>query len=479
MMTPCDERPLRVAIVGSGPAGMYAAGHLLEGPAGTYLGGELVDMVDRHVEVDVFDRLATPWGLVRGGVAPDHPEKKRVSKVFEAIAARPGFRFFGNVDIGRDITAAELAEWYDAVIYAVGAAGNRELAIPGHKLSGCFPAGEFVAWYNGHPDYSQLDFDLSGARAVIVGNGNVALDVARILTVDVSVLAQTDISDVALTALRDSAIREVVILGRRDPVHAAFNTPELEELGHLNAADVIIDGDIECQDTMPGPADPTVVRKLQTLRHLAARARDEQRKRIVFRFFAAPVRLLGAERVEAVVVAHNEMGRHPDGGLEFYTTGEESVIETALVLGAIGYQSAPIIGLPFDDRRCVVPHRAGRVVDGDAVVPGTYVTGWIKRGPTGIIGTNKKCARETVQSLLEDAAANRLATCTTFSADAVTEVVRTRTPAAVPYAGWKAIDRDERQAGQRDGRPRVKYVTTDQLLSVAATARGALGSTAH
>ena len=472
-MTGFDQRALRVAIVGSGPAGMYAAGHLLESPAGTYLRGNLVDMVDRHVEVDVFDRLPTPWGLVRAGVAPDHPEKKRVSKVFEAVAARQGFRFFGNVEVGRDVTPTELAEWYDAVIYAVGAAGSRELAVPGDDLSGCFSAREFVAWYNGHPDYSQLQFDLSSARAVIVGNGNVALDVARILTLDVGTLQQTDISDVALKMLQDSAIREVVILGRRGPAHAAFNTPELEELGHLDSADVIIDGDLQSQyqDTVVGTGDPTMVRKLQTLRQLAERQQRDGRKRIVFRFFTSPIRLLGAEQVEGIVVARNELERHADGHLEIHTTGEESVIDAGLVLSAIGYQGSPIVGLPFDDRRCVVPHRAGRVVAADGVVPGAYVTGWIKRGPTGIIGTNKKCARETVHSLLTDVSMGRLATSTTLSADAIAEVVRKRKPDAVPYAGWKAIDRDERRAGQRDGRPRVKFITTHQLLSAAAAAR--------
>ena len=474
-MTMFEDRPLRVAIVGSGPAGMYAAGHLLEGPAGTYLGGDLVDMVDRQVEVDVFDRLPTPWGLVRAGVAPDHPEKKGVSKVFEAIAARPGFRFFGKVEIGRDVAHADLAEWYDAVIYAVGAAGNRELAIPGQELTGCFSAGAFVAWYNGHPDYSHLEFDLSSTRAVIIGNGNVALDVARILTLDIGVLQQTDISDVALKTLQDSAIREVVILGRRGAADAAFNTPELEELGHSDAADVIIEGDVESrnQATEFGTANRTMVRKLRTLRRMAERDPSEQRKRIVFRFFASPVRLLGTDRVEAVVVGRNEVDRHSDGHLEIRTTGEESVIETSLVLSAIGYRGAPMIGLPFDDRRCVVPNRGGRVVDADKTVPGAYVTGWIKRGPTGIIGTNKKCARESVHALVADAAARRLPTGATLSADAVTEVLRKRKLDVVPYAGWKAIDRDERRAGQRDGRPRVKYLTSEQLCAAATAQRRA------
>ena len=457
-------RPLRVAVVGAGPAGIYAAGHLLAGPAGTYVDGRLVDLTDGPVEVDVLERLPTPWGLVRGGVAPDHPDKKLVAELFETIARRPGFRFFGNVEVGRDVQPAELTRWYDAVIYAVGAAGDRALAIPGEALAGCLSAREFVAWYNGHPDYSDLRVDLSCERAVIIGNGNVALDVARILTLDCEALARTDIADHALRALRGSAIREVVILGRRGHLQAAFNTPELEELMRLPGVDLVVD-EVPTADDMLDPPGWSVQRKLDVLRDCASSPPARRRKRIVLRFLTSPTALTGTDRVESVLVVRNRLEHGADRRVRVRPTDERSAIPTGLVLRAIGYFGQSVPGLPFDEERGVIPNNGGRVLAGDQPTPGTYVTGWIKRGPSGIIGTNKKCSRDTVRALLADAVAERLPTGNTLDATAAATALSGRQPALVDDAGWRAIDRLERTAGRLTDRPRVKLSTMQELLS--------------
>ncbi|MET9213481.1 MULTISPECIES: FAD-dependent oxidoreductase [unclassified Nocardia] len=426
-------KPLRVAVVGAGPSGLYAAGHLLEGPGGTYLDGRLTALHTRAVEVDVFDRLPTQWGLVRHGVAPDHPDKKQVATVFEQIAARPGFRFFGNIEVGRDVLTRELAQWYDAVVYAVGATGDATLGIPGEDLPGCLAARAFVAWYNGHPDYSTAPIDLSGERAVVIGNGNVAMDVARLLTTPIDTLARTDIADHALDALRASRVREVVVLGRRGRQHGAFNNPELEELGHLPGVDLaVVHGEPEDSAAL----DPSTARKLRTLHDYATRPSTGAERRIVLRFQTSPLEVLGTESVRGLRV------RGPDG---------DEVLDAGLVLRAIGYFGTPTPGLPFDHDRGVIPHTDGRITG----VPGSYVTGWIKRGPRGIIGTNKKCARDTVRSLLADADAGALRPGT-HTGEQVERALRERRPALVDQVGWLALDHHERAAGLAAGRPRVK-----------------------
>lgn len=468
-----DSRPLRVAIVGSGPAGMYAAGHLLGNPGGTYVDGILMRLTDAAVEVDVFERLPTPWGLVRGGVAPDHPEKKLVARVFERIAARPGFRFFGNVEVGRDLQPAELAEWYDAVIYAVGASADPHLDIPGEDLAGCVSARQFVGWYNGHPDLADLRVDLTCERAVIVGNGNVALDVARILALHPNELAGTDIADHALEALRGSAIREVVILGRRDHCSAAFANPELDELAKLTDVDVAVDPPaIPTQaEARAAGADWNTRRKLETLRRFAARPAKAGSRRIVLRFLSAPVEFVGDTSVEGVLVCRNRLEPGSDGRMRAVPTDETSCITAGLVVRAVGYHGAPIPGIPFDKWRGVIPHEAGRVVDTGGVAPGSYVTGWIKRGPSGIIGTNKKCARDTVRSLLDDASSDRLPTRGTRNAEDVAALVRARRPTIVTYQDWKIIDRLERRNGRLAERPRVKLTRRSDLLAEGAKSR--------
>ena len=451
------NRPLRVAIVGSGPAGMYSLEHLLE-------------KRDLQVEVDVFERLPVPWGLVRFGVAPDHPEKKLVAdRLFSYFLGRPNVRFFGNVEIGKDIHTEELADWYDGVIYAVGADSDTQMGIPGEELPGSSAAREFVAWYNGHPDFSDLEYDLSGKRAVIVGNGNVALDVARILTMPLEDLEQTDIADYALAALRESNIEEVVLLGRRGHFQTAFSNPELEELEHLQGVDVTVEADDfpANNDQMLDDTGWETRRKVKTLFRLAERKVDGAKKRIVFRFLSSPVELVGDGKVEKVLVIRNHLELDENGQLKAHPSEEEYPIDTGLVLRAIGYRGHPFPGLPFDEQRGVIDNVDGRVADNGEIMPGSYVTGWIKRGPRGIIGTNKQCAGETVAYLLADIEASNDDIGSALAADKILATVEERNPDYVPLQSWWKIDRSERQAGREQNRPRVKCSNKRQLLLLA------------
>ncbi|MHB8658936.1 MAG: FAD-dependent oxidoreductase [Solirubrobacteraceae bacterium] len=454
------ENPLRVAIVGSGPAGFYAAGRLLASQA-------------ISVVTDVFDRLATPWGLVRAGVAPDHPKIKSVTRVYEKTAASPGFRFHGNIEVGRDVSHGELTAHYHAVLYAVGTPRDRKLGIPGEDLPGSHAATEFVAWYNGHPDYALEQFDLTARRAVVVGNGNVALDVARMLSLAPDELAVTDIADHALHALRESSIEEVVILGRRGPAQAAFTNPELRELADLELADVVlnpreIELDSYSRDYLES-ANATSKRNLETLRQFAERSPTGKPKRVVLRFLISPVEILGKDHVEAILLERNTLVTGEDGTLRAQPTGERETLEAGIVFRSIGYVGAHLPGVPFDERRSTVLNDRGRVLDtetGDPL-PGIYVAGWIKRGPSGVIGTNKKCAQETTALLLEDYAAGRLPT-PSGSPEALLEALRERGVATVDYTGWEAIDAHERELGETQGRPRVKLVQRDELLARAS-----------
>ncbi len=375
-----DNQTTRIAVVGSGPAGFYAAGHLLK---------------ESNVEVDMLERLPTPHGLVRSGVAPDHPKIKTVTRVYEKTSAHPRFRFFGNVELGRDVTVDELREHYHAIIYAVGAAADRPLGITGEELPGSWAATDFVGWYNGHPDYCDLEFDLSCERAVVIGNGNVALDVARMLTLDHAELATTDVADHALEALRSSAVREVVVLGRRGPAQAAFTNPELLELGEMQGVDVLVNGD-ELERALAVPdagMDPTSERNVKVLREYAQRPLGGQPRRIELRFLLSPIEFTGApdSGVAGVRTVRNELVAGADGALRAQPTDEEELIEAGLVLRAVGYRGRPLPEVPFDEHRGIIVNEGGRVHDPDDGTqrPGEYVVGWIKRGPTGVIGTNK------------------------------------------------------------------------------------------
>ena len=461
-----SERALRVAVVGSGPAAFYAAGHLLDAGVGA--------------EVDLLERLPTPWGLVRLGVAPDHPNIKAVSRAFEKIARKPGFRFLGNVEVGRDVTPAELQELYDAVIYAVGAQTDRRLGIPGEDLPGSWAATEFVAWYNGHPDYAGREFDLSGDRAVVVGNGNVALDVARMLALTREELAPTDTVDPAIDAIAESGIREIVVLGRRGPVQASWTPPELQEMGELAGADILVDPrELELEPASAAEleaAPATVRRNLEILRGFAERKPEGRPRSVRLRFRVSPVGILGNDRVEAVELVHNRLEAGPDGRVRATPTDERDVVACGAVFRSVGYRGIELAGVPFDPTTGTMPNAGGRVLDEEGVpVPGLYCAGWIKRGPTGVIGTNKKDATETVELLLEDQR-NGLLAGRDEPGRTLDELLVERDVTVVVYAGWEAIDALERERGSGEGRPRIKLATWDELLDAARGKRDGVGA---
>jgi ferredoxin--NADP+ reductase len=440
-------KPLRVAVVGSGPAGFYTADYLLEAGA----------------RVDVLERLPTPWGLVRLGVAPDHPELKTASRIFEKTAAKDGFRFFGNVEVGADVAHYDLLRLYDAVVYTVGAQTDRRLGIPGEELEGSWAATEFVAWYNGHPDYQHLEFDLSNERAIVIGNGNVAVDVARILARTEDELAPTDITDESTVALVASSISDIVMLGRRGPAQAAFTPPELKELGELGGADVFVDpAELELDPASEASletAGARARRNVDILREFAARAPEGKPKRLTLRFCVSPLQILGEGRVEAIEIARNSLVLSDDGQIKAVPTQAVEVIPCGLVLRSVGYRGVALPGVPFDERRGVIANEQGRVSE----QPRVYTAGWIKRGPSGVIGTNKKDAAETCERLLEDAAAGLLEA----EGGELEELLRGHGVDFVEYAGWQAIDEHERGLGAPRGRPRVKLTSWDELLAKA------------
>ncbi|MDE0775711.1 MAG: FAD-dependent oxidoreductase [Nocardioides sp.] len=442
------QGPFRVAVVGAGPAGLYTADDLLTHP---------------EISVDVYDRLPTPYGLVRAGVAPDHQHTKAVEKLFRQIEEQPGFRYFLGVEVGRDVSLAELEEHYDAVVYTVGASADRALAIPGEDLVGSLSATDLVGWYNGHPDKQDLLIDLDTERAVVVGNGNVALDVARILTADPVALETTDIAALPWAALSRSSVREVVVLGRRGPAEAAFTVPELVGLAGLAEAGVI---DVAVHAGPGGDLDAIDGDDLRTrlLKDLAARPRTPGRRTVVLRFLTAPLRLVGDDRVTGIEVTGTRLDRDAEGRTVAVPTGQSEVITTGLVLRAVGYRGLPVADLPYDDTTGVVPHDRGRVR------PGLYVAGWVKRGPTGFIGSNKGCAQETVARILDDLDSGATTGRGTDD-EAIVALVSQRSPHVLGLEGWRAIDAEERRRGERRGRPRAKLVEVDEMLRVAHAGR--------
>ena len=449
-------RPARIAVIGAGPAGFYATGHLLDAEAA--------------IEVDLFDRLPTPWGLVRAGVAPDHPKIKAVSKVFEKIAAKPGFRMFGNVEIGRDISHAQLMEHYDAVIYSYGAQADRRMGIPGEDLIGSIPATAFVAWYNGHPDFYNLDPNLQVDRAVVIGNGNVAVDVARMLVLAPEELAPTDTGDHAIEQFAKSTISDVVIAGRRGPLQAAYTNPELLELGELQIADVIIDPAEAALDALSqtdfAEASKPDQRNVETVLEYAQRSRTTKPRTVTLRYLLSPLEIRGDGRVEEIVMVRNRLERSDDGSIRAVATDQTETIPCGLVLRSVGYRGLPVEGVPFDEKRCVIPHAEGRALDATGKpVPGVYCTGWIKRGPSGVIGTNKKDAVETAGALLEDLAAGRLHDAPSPTLEAIEVLVADHRPEAIEYGHWESIDAHERALGDPHGRPRIKLCSWDELLA--------------
>lgn len=450
-------RPYHVAIVGSGPSGFFAASSLLKAADGSE---------DIDVAVDMLEMLPTPWGLVRSGVAPDHPKIKSISKQFEKTSQDPRFRFFGNVSVGEHVQASELAERYDAVVYAVGAQSDRALNIPGEDLQGSIAAVDFVGWYNAHPNFEAATPDLSGARAVVVGNGNVALDVARILVTDPDVLGLTDIADHALESLRPCGVDEVVVIGRRGPLQTAFTTLELRELGDLENVDVIVDpAQLEgISDEDAAAAGKTAKQNINVLRDYAKRDPRPGHRRIVLRFMTSPIEIKGTQRVEAIVLGRNELVTDDSGRVSATDTGEREELPAQLVVRSVGYRGLPTPGLPFDEKSATIPNSGGRIKDSR----NEYVVGWIKRGPTGVIGTNKKDSQETVDTLLADlSGADGLADFPDDHADQLADWLASRQPKLVTSAHWDLIDAHERAAGEPHGRPRVKLPSLAKLLGVS------------
>jgi ferredoxin--NADP+ reductase len=447
---------VRVAIIGSGPAGSYAAGRLLSHSA-------------TELHVDLFERLPTPWGLVRAGVAPDHPKIKSVTRVYERTAEHARMRYYGNVEFGGEITLADLREHYNAIIYAVGTPVDRELSIPGEDLPRSYAATDFVGWYNGHPDFADHAFDLRGERAVVIGAGNVALDVARMLMLTREELATTDVADHALEALGESNISEVLVIARRGPEQVAFTNPELLELGELSAADVVVEPDEVALTQGPTEAhmDATAQRNVEILREYAMRAPNGKPRRVGLRFLLSPVAIEGSRGVERVVLARNELVLERDGSLRAKATEERIVVPTQAVFRAIGYRGTPLPDVPFDERRSVIANAGGRVVGPEGVRHGEYVVGWAKRGPSGVIGTNKKDANDTVERLLEDLGGGRLLAPAPITDAALDAFIRERAPNVVDYAGWARIDRHERELGEPHGRPRIKLTRVQEMLAAA------------
>ncbi|MGV0593462.1 FAD-dependent oxidoreductase [Mycolicibacterium porcinum] len=453
-------RPYHVAIVGSGPSGFFAAASLLKF-------ADAPDS-DRDVRVDMLEMLPTPWGLVRSGVAPDHPKIKSISAQFDKTAADARFRFFGNIKVGEHITPAELADRYDAVVYAIGAQSDRALHIPGEDLPGSVAAVDFVGWYNAHPHFDGMAPNLAGGRAVVVGNGNVALDVARILVSDPQALANTDIADHALASLDTRGVEEVVVIGRRGPLQATFTTLELRELGDLEGlgdVDVILDpADFDgITDEDLEAASKTVKQNIKVLRKYVDEQPREAKRRIVFRFCTSPIELRGEDHVESIVLGRNELVRDADGRMVAKDTGDREELPAQLVVRAVGYRGVPTPGLPFDERSGTIPHTDGRI-DGSR---NEYVVGWIKRGPSGVIGSNKKDSQDTVDTLLEDLRARGVDERGTEYDIELAEWLLQHQPKLVTGEHWQLIDAHERAAGETVGRPRVKLASVAELLRIA------------
>ena len=461
------SQPLRVAIIGAGPAGFYAADHLLK-------------QDDVTVGVDLFDRLPTPFGLVRGGVAPDHQKIKNVSRVFDKVARNNRFCFFGNVELGTHVTVEDLRRYYHALLYATGAQTDRNLNIPGENLEGSHSATEFVAWYNGHPDYRNLEFDLSRERVAIIGVGNVAVDVARILCRTTEELARTDIADYALEALRESSVREVYMLGRRGPAQAAFTNPEIKELGELSGADVTVpedeaELDALSADYLEEEGDRMTRKKVQIIQELAERPLEGRPRKLTLRFLVSPTEFLddGTGHVGGMRLVHNELYEADSGRLRPRGTDETETLPVDLVFRSIGYTGVPLPGVPFYERWGIIPNEAGRVLDafeGEQVV-GEYVAGWIKRGATGVIGTNKPDAVETADSLLEDARQGRVLQPEHPEHGAIAELIEARQPDWFSYEDWLCLNEIEVARGEEQGRPRVKFTSIDEMVEAVREVR--------
>lgn len=448
------EQPLRVAIVGSGPSGFYAADALLR--------------ADVEVVIDIFDRLPTPYGLVRHGVAPDHQKIKNVIKVYEGIASKPNVSFYGNVAIGRDVTVEELHDYYDAVIFAVGAETDRRLGIPGEDLPGSHTATEFVAWYNGHPDYRDRTFDLSAETAVIIGQGNVAVDVCRILSKTVDELKETDIAQHALDALAKSNIKRVYMVGRRGPVQAKFTLLEIKEMGKLEDCDpIVLPEDLDFDDAsraeLEDPGNKSQQKVVSVLEEFGRRRPEGKNRQLHIVFRRSPREIRGTDRVESIVLERNTLSGEPFK-IKAVGTGETEEIPCGLVFRSVGYRGLAVPGVPFDENAGVIPNADGRVMNGDAPAPGLYVVGWIKRGPSGVIGTNKPDSQATVASLLEDLP--NLTPSPHRETAELLDTIADRGVRVITFGDWKRVDEHEVERGQALGKPREKFTSIKAILDL-------------
>jgi ferredoxin--NADP+ reductase len=456
-----ESNPLRVAVIGSGPTAFYATDHLFK-------------QVGLAVEVDMFDRVPTPFGLVRGGVAPDHQKIKTVTKAYTQTAAKPRFRFYGNVEFGEHLKLADLKEHYHAILYASGAQTDRRMGIPGEDLQGSHPATEFVAWYNGHPDYRHLQFDLTPERAAVVGIGNVAIDVARILCRTVDELRTTDIADYALEALSKSHVKEVYLLGRRGPAQAAFTPPEIKEVGEMADADVVVlpeeaQLDPLSQAAVASASDRSVLKNVEILQGYAVRKPTGKSRRLTVRFLVSPVELIGdaAGRVVKMRLVKNRLVASETGSLSAKATDQFEELPVGLVFRSVGYRGVPLPDVPFHEKWGVILNEKGRVIDPESKQPfvGQYTAGWIKRGPSGVIGTNKPDAVETVNCMLEDLAQDKLLLPSQPESRCVEDLVRARQPLFFTFADWLKLDEMEVARGQAQGRPRVKFTSVEEMLA--------------
>lgn len=451
-----EQYPLKAAIVGSGPSGFYAAEALIKSGF--------------KVEVSMYERLPVPYGLVRSGVAPDHPKLKQAISVYAGIAESPEFTFFGNVTIGKDLPVETLQSIYHVIIFTCGAESDRRLGIPGEDLPGSHTATEFVGWYNGHPDYRDRSFDLSRETAVIIGQGNVAADVSRILAKTVRELEHTDIAAHALDVLSQSRIRNIYVIGRRGPAQAKFTSKELKEFGELEDCMAVVDKDElflnpQSEVELAEKSNAGSKKIYDLFNNFSIQPGDSSRQRRVhFTFLKSPVEITGNDRVEAIRLERNVLSGEPFSQ-SARGTGEIIELQTGLVFRSIGYKGIPVPGLPFDDKRGVIPNKDGRITDNGTVVPGLYVSGWIKRGPTGIIGTNRADSVATVQALTEDIS-NIDINLDKSGADGARVILDQRGIRYVSFSDWKKIDQNEIDRGIPRGKPREKYTYRHEMLAV-------------
>ncbi len=454
------ENPARIAIVGAGPAGFYTAEALLK--------------ANISCTIDIFNRFPTPFGLVREGVAPDHQSIKSVVRIYDRIVADPRVRYFGNVTFGTDIMHADMKQFYDQIVYAVGAQADRRMGIPGEDFPDSLPATAFVGWYNGHPDYQDLPVDLRSECVMVVGNGNVAMDVTRILVRDPDELAETDIADAALQKLRESKVRQVIMVGRRGPAQAAFTTAELKEFGELKGVDVIVDpADLELDEHSQASLedDKIAAKNVALLREYAQRAPTPGNRRIVMRFLTSPVEILGDGEVEAVKVERNQLVLGDNGSLRAKGTKEYETIPVGMILRSVGYRGVPLKGVPFDETNYTIANVVGRVIHAtsEETVTGEYVVGWAKRGPSGIIGTNKPDAVSTVAAMLEDIIT--LPQAPERDPEAINRFLQSKQIDYITYADWKLLDDYEQAQGAEQGRPRVKVTSVPEMLRIIHAGR--------